>query len=66
MCSSDLHALTISDKALITTASDGQKLVKVRVRKMMRPQVGDKFASLHGQKGVCGMVYREEVSIFVN
>lgn len=46
----------IIDFVLITENAEGNKLIQVKVRDERIPEVGDKFSSRHGQKGVIGLI----------
>jgi DNA-directed RNA polymerase III subunit RPC2 len=48
------------DKVLITSNEHEQFLIKVMLRQVRRPEIGDKFASRHGQKGVCGLIVQQQ------
>ena len=48
------------DKVLITSNEHDTFIVKVLMRQVRRPEVGDKFSSRHGQKGVCGLIINQE------
>ena len=48
------------DTVLLSQAADGTRILKVKVAEMRSPEIGDKFAARHGQKGVCGILARGE------
>ena len=49
-----------ADQVLIASTEKDDILVKVLLRSTRIPEVGDKFSSRHGQKGVCGIIVQQE------
>ncbi len=49
----------VVDKVVVTENADGNMLAKIKIRSTMQPEVGDKFSSRHGQKGVIGAIAPE-------
>ncbi|RTG89824.1 DNA-directed RNA polymerase III subunit RPC2 [Schistosoma bovis] len=48
------------EKVMFSTSEGNQAVVKILLRQTRRPEVGDKFSSRHGQKGVVGLIVRQE------
>jgi DNA-directed RNA polymerase subunit B' len=50
----------IADRVFVTNTIDGTKVVKVVIRDLKIPEIGDKLASRHGQKGVIALIVPQE------
>ena len=48
------------DKIFKNRNGEGYSFVKIRMRELRTPEIGDKFSSRHGQKGTCGMILEPE------
>ncbi|XP_050307639.1 DNA-directed RNA polymerase III subunit RPC2 [Anthonomus grandis grandis] len=48
------------EKVLISTNEEDTTLIKLLLRQTRRPEIGDKFSSRHGQKGVVGLIVEQE------
>ncbi|GAW82799.1 DNA-directed RNA polymerase III subunit [Plasmodium gonderi] len=48
------------DKIIFTENSEGLKIYKIIMRQTRLPELGDKFSSRHGQKGVVGLLVNQE------
>lgn len=48
------------EKVLISSNQEEAFLIKLLLRQTRRPEIGDKFSSRHGQKGVCGLIVPQE------
>lgn len=50
----------VVERVIITSNLEESFLIKMSLRQHRRPEVGDKFSSRHGQKGVIGLIANQE------
>jgi len=48
------------DKVMVSQTENENMVIKVQTRQTRRPELGDKFSSRHGQKGVVGIIVNQE------
>jgi len=48
------------EKVMLTCDGNDATLLKILLRQTRRPELGDKFSSRHGQKGVTGLIVQQE------
>jgi len=54
------------DKVMLTSNESDTTILKIQTRQTRRPEIGDKFSSRHGQKGVTGIIVKQEDLPFSN
>lgn len=50
----------VVDRVSLCSDKNNNLCIKFMIRHTRRPEVGDKFSSRHGQKGVCGTIVQQE------
>lgn len=45
------------ERVMVSTNEEESGLIKILLRQTRRPEIGDKFSSRHGQKGVVGIIF---------
>ncbi|CAK7336461.1 unnamed protein product [Dovyalis caffra] len=50
----------VVDRVALCSDKNNNLCIKYKIRHTRRPEVGDKFSSRHGQKGVCGTIIQQE------
>uniref|UniRef100_A0A069DXS3 DNA-directed RNA polymerase subunit beta n=1 Tax=Panstrongylus megistus TaxID=65343 RepID=A0A069DXS3_9HEMI len=48
------------EQVMVSSNNDEAFLIKLLLRQTRRPEIGDKFSSRHGQKGVTGLIVEQE------
>jgi DNA-directed RNA polymerase II subunit RPB2 len=50
----------VVDRVLVSTNAEGEQVVKVKIRQIRKPEIGDKFSSRYSQKGTVGAILPDE------
>ncbi|CDY36697.1 BnaC02g31180D [Brassica napus] len=50
----------VVERVALCSHKNGNLCIKYNIRHTRRPELGDKFSSRHGQKGVCGTIVQQE------
>uniref|UniRef100_A0A803LIM8 DNA-directed RNA polymerase subunit beta n=1 Tax=Chenopodium quinoa TaxID=63459 RepID=A0A803LIM8_CHEQI len=55
---------SVIDRVALFADKNSNMCINFIIRQTRRPEVGDKFSSRHGQKGVCGTIVQQEDFVF--